>query len=455
MLKSKFPGAVWCSLDYSDFNSEHEKGLLAYLNLCLSEEWLKSTAHTDECTDKAWAALWVAHSHLNTYVRFPGKGDVAIRQFHSLNSGHRDTARDNTILHAVYKAVVVDLMEELLGERPQFHYVGICGDDEDVLHKDWVQVAGYLTMHQACGHALNGAKQEVDQYRHEFLQRQAVFGALPRRPLAPVIATLAGGNWYKEAGHHYTQALDGLSSSAWEVISRGGDPLVITRLICRMLDRAYTVPQRDGKPIKLDWWKFRHGVESCPIWANTPPPESGSCPPMPEISEEFRLGKLPQKATGDLAADRQRWLKVLPADKQALWHQAVSNNSYKAFYGAYRERLRQTQALAEWPKREGKTAFEDAWAPVLCVATLEELGTWIAGDGGERRPPSLEAALQRIDLDLTLFELIGRWPGVLKHGSPSDVRVFEHDTPFDEKRLPRWLDHVDPAISSWLRSRNY
>jgi hypothetical protein len=453
--KVRFPGAMWCSLDYSDFNSEHEKGLLAYLNLCFAEEWLLSTAQREECVDKAWAALWVAQSHMNTYVKFPGKGDDPIRQFHALNSGHRDTARDNTIMHAVYKAVVVDLMEELLGERVQFHYVGICGDDEDVLHKDWAQVVGYITMHQACGHALNGAKQEVDQYRHEFLQRQAVEGALPRRPLAPVLATLAGGNWYKEAGHHYSEALDGLSSSAWEVICRGGDPLVITRVICRMLDRAYTIPQREGKPLLLDWWRYRHSVESCPLWRNTPPKGDTEAATLPEIPEDFRLGELPQKATGDLARDRQRWLQALVPNQRAIWHQAVSVNCYKAFYGSFRERLRQAKAAEVWPLREGATEFRSEWAATVESVSLPELGRWIGGDGGERRPPSLEAALQRIDLDLTLFELIGRWRGVLTCGRPSDVRVFEHDIPFDEAKLPKWLGHVDPAISSWLRSRNY
>jgi hypothetical protein len=457
LLKPRRGGAVWCSLDYSDFNSEHEKGLLTYLNLALAREWLKSTSEVEACLDKAWAALWVALSHQHTYVQFPGKPGPAIRQFHSLNSGHRDTARDNTVLHAVYKAIVVDLMGELLGEKVHTHYVGICGDDEDVLHKDWVQVAGYITMHQACGHALNGAKQEVDYYRHEFLQRQAVQGRLPLRPLAPVLATLAGGNWYKEAGHHYNQALDGLSSTGWEIITRGADPAIICRLVCRMLDRAYTIPNPRQKPTKLDWWKYRAQVQSCPIWLPSlvSDPMARHSPPPPELVEEFDARGLPQKATGDLASDRMRWLQCVPPQKRAIWHQTVTNNTYKAFYGTHREKLRRAAARALWPTRRGRTVFDDAWAPQLLEAPLDEVGRWINGDGGERRPPSLEATLQRIDLDLTLFELIGRWPGVLAHGKPSDVRVFEHDIPFNEGLLPSWLMHVDPALTSWLRSRNY
>lgn len=45
---------------------------------------------------------------------------------------------------------------------------------------------------------------------------------------------------------------------------------------------------------------------------------------------------------------------------------------------------------------------------------------------GSRRPPSLEAVLAKMQIDPTLFNMIGGWKTVYKYGPPNIFKHYEN-----------------------------
>lgn len=115
---------------------------------------------------KAYCAIWTACSHLNAWHY---EEDEPVRHWSGLWSGHRDTARDNTILHTVYSEIMKKLAKEKCGVEVQTYYHGKCGDDEDGLHHNWLSGVIFTGAHRICGFALNPIKQLVGEWEHEFL----------------------------------------------------------------------------------------------------------------------------------------------------------------------------------------------------------------------------------------------------------------------------------------------
>lgn len=136
---------------------------------------------------------------------------------------------------------VVDNIFNFTGERINIHYQGICGDDEDALLKDWVQVAVYLGAHKVHGFNLNPNKQLTDWYNHEFLQRVADKNTLPRRPIAPMLAQFTTGSWYKISRDYYDTAIPSMNGILTELIGRGANKLSILKVGACMLDRMYQI----------------------------------------------------------------------------------------------------------------------------------------------------------------------------------------------------------------------
>lgn len=54
------------------------------------------------------------------------------------------------MLHWCYSEIMKDAVYETMGLPVYMHYMGMCGDDEDGLHEDWVAMAAYIGMHSVC-----------------------------------------------------------------------------------------------------------------------------------------------------------------------------------------------------------------------------------------------------------------------------------------------------------------
>lgn len=90
-------GSVYC-LDYDAFNTNHLVTDRVELSMMLMEHYMSRGQK-----DKAKSAARVALAHMNHYV-----DGVKVRS--GLSSGERDTARDNTMMHAMYAMTVLKCM---------------------------------------------------------------------------------------------------------------------------------------------------------------------------------------------------------------------------------------------------------------------------------------------------------------------------------------------------------
>jgi hypothetical protein len=338
-------------------------------------------------------------------------------------------------------------------------YLGVCGDDEDGLHDNWEDAMAYMLMHMEIGHALNPKKQQVGYKYHEFLQRQCVPKGTPVKPLCSTIASIASGNWYKDSGHHYASAIRSHSDYGWELICRGANPKPVQNLVGMYLDNYMVVPHKnpDGSydTTPLEWWMYRNAGESHPLWnggKNFYPTDIKT----PDL-KKIQYPKLPAGATlavQDLYKQRYNWLKNMPESDSSAWAAEQQAEAHKSFFGKYSEKYRREAAMEAWPIRNEKREWEKADPITPITASYAGILQTINPDGGERQPPTLEAALAELNMDLSIFQRIGRWKGVIKHGRPSDMRVFQHEWTLPISLLPKWIHTVDPAIASWVKSRN-
>jgi hypothetical protein len=436
----------WLSLDYSDFNKEHDAAALAGLNLCFARSWLRSGVRPEVAMQKAACSVWTGMSHFNVYIKHAGS---QLRAVHALLSGHRNTARDNTILHLAYSRVARRNLQELgiCVQRPV--YEGFCGDDEDVLHRTWQDAVFYYCMHCEANHNLQPQKQQVGR-GHEFLQRGAQAGRLPMRPICTTIATIASGNWYKQHGHFFDAAIKSYSDYGWELVQRGGDCGVVQRLVAGMLNWHMRTRGPKGDTIKLEWWEFADPA-TMPLWRDCVK-QTLPLPMLPPTS--LPTDRLPAGGVQDLMEARWRWFCHVPDNQKSAWKKHMLHEVHKGFFGSQGERQRLADASELWPRRSTRNVRALCQTTTLRVPIAAEVVQTFSRDVGTRQPPKLAAALQRIGLDETLFNMMGGWPWVLAHGRPQDGAVYEQELAIDTRMLPSWVDDVDPALASWLKSTN-
>jgi hypothetical protein len=472
-LRSNFPNRIWLSLDYADFNKEHSKLSLYYLNKHLSNMWRElanSELSTDIMMSKAHCAWWVALSHLNSYSY--DLDGAYNKHVSGLWSGHRDTARDNTMLHWCYSNMMKKAVFQTMGLETGVHYMGICGDDEDGLHDDWVSMVAYLGMHKVCGMNLNPVKQLTDWYAHEFLQRQANRDELPYRPIAPMIATLSTGSWYKPSRVYYDSVIPSLSENCKEIIARGADPKIMLKVIMNMINRMMVVnlSQDEGveaEPLKieLEWWEYRHGGEgldtSESLWHGT-----GNGMPMPKLEESnFMVDKIaPKQALEDWMESKNRWFEHVSEVGQRWYKDQLCINTYKNYYGNYRERMRNDLAVESFGSRqnfvdremierliqEGTLIYGKPIPQLEPKSILREIDMYEV----ERRPLTHEVLLDRLHIDNGILELIGGWKGFFKVATPEDMSKWEKVPDVQMVPVPTELAYVDPAIKNWWKLKN-
>jgi len=445
------PGQVWISLDYADYNTEHEDATLSQLNFHLAAAWAALGGAHKAANDKMRCAYWAARAHRNKWV---SHDDEQWRTFASLFSGDRDTARDNTMLHGVYSRMALRFTQ-IIDPAAKLISANYTGDDEDTLMNDWVSALHYMMMHHIMGFVLKPAKQMVSAVIHEFLQRMAVPDATPTRPIFAVLAQLASGNWYKDVYIWYDSAITSVSDNVWELVSRGMPISYGRRLAVEVLNATMRLPiarhHVDGVCVSttwkhLEWWDYRNGGTSeHPLWAGT-----GTLGTVaPAISAKPIPGA---KAAGNAS---KAWVALkraeLRIEDQAAWDQYGEHcikESYAGLYVRTRADTHRRFGEAEWPLRYSRPERLDIPGPVPMESVqIERL---LLTTSVDRRPAKESEVLARMGLDAPMVSALGGLHTVLQHMRPDVMRYYSR--PQADGYIPLALYWLDPAIRAWYGS---
>jgi len=442
------PGNCWFSLDYTDYNTEHEMSTLADLNLAFMYAWAKLGGRSKVSRQKIRCCAWVAASMRNCWAR-DGLGDI-YRTFGTLFSGSRDTARDNTILHGVYSRSVCEMLE-VMGPSIAPISANFTGDDEDTLFKTWGDAFFYVLGHALAGFELKPEKQLAGRAYHEFLQRNCVAGSLPVRPMFAMLAQLASGNWYQDVHIWYDSAVSSVSSNLWELHTRGV-PLPWARsLAYEIINASMRVPDdtREDGWKRLEWWSYRHGSSISPLWYGM----SGPIQLPPEIeAKPIPLDSAPSGAS-------QQWVelkkKVIPQhlisqDKWDFYLQQCLKESYSKLYTKQRSDAHKEFALRNWPERSNVMVAQELLVPGPAAIPDQLIQMWTSWAKTDRRATNTEEILARLQVDARLVELAGGLMRLLSHAPPHWLGRIE--IPVDARTVPLAFSRLDSALYSWIKS---
>lgn len=442
LSKSKM---FFLSLDYSDYNTEHEPTTLAMLDAAWAKAWSRVAGNNNALKQKAWAALWSAEAHLNAWTDF-GYGEE--RVLNGLFSGDRNTSRDNCILHAAYSHIMQLSAKQSL---PTFTMAGtsFTGDDEDAAMGSSVQAACYMSNHARAGFDLKVDKQLAgthDLPTHEYLQRALTTCGRPSRPLAAALAQAVSGNWYKTQYTWFDSVIDSTNDSAWELHTRGL-PLQYARFMaCKVLARTLNVPDGDGWR-KLEWWNYRTNGRYHALWGTV----TKAAPALPDQA-------------GAISADPnhhgiQAWKKLmvrrfgrdLPSAKADRYAQSCAQQAFANIFLQKRFRLLADAAAEVWPTRVTKLqnviGMELVYTPKISEQSLVKL---VTNSSPNNTPTTTREVLSRYGVDDQLVEALGGIKQFLRTMRPSDMQWWTETLPPVDP--PEWGCHEDPAIRSYVTS---
>lgn len=432
------------SLDYSDYNSEHELITLAMLDACWAKAWSTVAGNSKALKQKAYAALWVAKSQLNSWVDF---GTGKTRVLGGLYSGDRNTSRDNCILHALYSHMMQKATKEMI---PSFRIDGLCmtGDDEDAGFGSSVQAACYMCNHAQAGFVLKVEKQLAgtwDLPTHEYLQRALSTSARPSRPLAAALAQTISGNWHKTQYTWFDSLIDGTNDNAWELHTRGL-PLDIARFLAgKVMSRCLTVPVPDGSRRDLEWWNYRTNGRYHPLWATV----TEKVPALPNQKEAIKADANHQGLIAWEKVVHERFGRLIPKQRMNRYIQSCANEVFSSVFLQSRFKFIADAAAEVWPTRENRK-MDVLREPVnatekIAESTLVSLVTSLAQD---TQPTSLREVLARYGVDEGLVEAMGGIKVFMRSLKPSDMQWWSE--PVETKTLPIWAMHEDAAVKSYI-----
>lgn len=431
---------VWLSLDYSNFNVEHEADHISILNKAFASNWAAAAVTGPPREDKVRCSNWVADSVWNKWTTAPW-GHV--RVYSGLFSGDRDTARDNTMLHGIYSKSAMDycLQRQLDFELLDPNYTG---DDEDSLMQSRYSALLYIDVHHACGFVLHPAKQSVGE--HEFLQRLVVERNLPTRPLNASIAQFASGNWYQDKYMWYDSVVGAVSDSVWDMVCRGMPIDLGRRLAVETINASMRVPTSDeaGKRSwkKLEWWVYRHGRSEHPLWYGTEGPREEP----PHIDAKPEPGTAAMKnATRSWVERQRRELLAMDGVDLSEYEESCGKSGYAALYVRERASKHEAYARAKWPERYSKISCVGAPAPPK--ADPGDLKLIITGAGRIGRRRTEAEVLAAMQMDEALVAALGGMKQALRHLPPARAAKFEVGV--EKQSAPLSIRWYDPAIVSW------
>nr|UUG74255.1 MAG: RNA-dependent RNA polymerase [XiangYun toti-like virus 4] len=492
--------AVWLSLDYSDFNSDHEIDTLVALDLAFARAWLGSGTLSREGEDistaKAETCAWLAMSHrlnvstggdiaswvdpdhntqqtagLAVAKKGPwlcGDGSTAAKRpwrvYGGLFSGDRNTARDNTMLHAVYSLMARKSMAQFWGGA--MSGLSFTGDDEDGIADDWQTGLVYVLQHVLMQFELKAAKQMAG-HNHEFLQRSLSDDGFPTRPLYAALAQLASGNWYQDVYMWYDAHIRAVSDNIWELHTRGMPYLIAQRLAIELLNGMMRtkVPEREriaalgrgighhetdalglrtGQWKRLEWWAYRHGSASGPehpLWYQT----VGERADLPTVAAKpAPHGSAPDKATSAWLSRQKERFGNTPDWEQ--YRTACLKSSYAGLYVRARADAHAAHALLLWPGRAAVRPMGLGIQPPR--ADLRALKQYMMSLEQERHPRSLEDQLARIGMDPELATACGGLANALKLIPPRDM--YKYSNLVRQNAVPISIRGEDSAVQAWV-----
>jgi hypothetical protein len=441
------------SLDYSDFNTEHEQAALFTLNMVMADAW-RRLGPPVVGKHKAAAAIWTALAHLNAWVTVPKMPPTRI--FATLMSGHRDTARDNCILHAAYSAVCLEAAKQWDSELIM-HSKMYTGDDEDSIMNDWVSAFHYLAAHHMAGFVLKPSKQLTGTHEcptHEYLQRTLDARNMPQRPLAAALAQLLSGNWYNQNMVWFDGMIPSVNATCWELHLRGM-PIAACRLMAaRILDRTMSVYDEESADDShwkyLEWWRYRSCGTYSPLWDCT----SDEPPKVPNGDDAIIPVSHAPGVAAWVAKQKANLGRLMKTSDERQYDHLCRRKAVSCLYKARRNRDMHHAARRMWGERPRPYTViqqEELYRPAPVPQFMPDWILHWLGTTEIVRTPNTESELAgRLGLDPDLVAQLGGIAKVYRHLRPADQARFANVT--TAHTPPRWALAMDPAIIAWISS---
>lgn len=157
----------YVSNDFDSYNEIHMTTSLVNVDLTFAEKWNELYQRTGDkrAVNKAMFCMWMAKSHHNSYVQ----GDLDQRVTKGLFSGHRNTARDNTMLHVVYNRAIRGIINYWAMCKDKPRKQKMCGDDEVCAYPSWEQAVIHPLVADAIGMPSKAEKGMLSRHTDEFL----------------------------------------------------------------------------------------------------------------------------------------------------------------------------------------------------------------------------------------------------------------------------------------------
>jgi len=334
---------VWrVSNDYSNFNILHSLRSMQMIDELFAEAWDK-VGSEKWAHDKAAAHRWIAASYNESYIRCPA-GEVKVRC--GLWSGHRNTARDNTMLHLAYLNCLLSVQRSLFGDFATTSKQRLCGDDETIAYDHWGAAAVHTYVADALGFTSQVSKGMLGRRYDEFLQLLRFPGSIPRYPVAHTMLTFCSGNWYKDPVRNLENTVYDLSSHAWDMVREGFPQDKAQQLCGYVLDYLMQIQDNHKRLVPLEWRSFLGSIPGGhPLWGFTKTIR------YPTVTHELPELPLPQAATQDsFKREMQVWEyigknRMNDVKKARMWQ------SYRQVAKNWLQRQYDDAALKVWPRR--------------------------------------------------------------------------------------------------------
>lgn len=416
----------WISLDMSDYNKQHMLRHLALLYLARA----RANAELGDM-EKAGADVWLAESMMNSYVQWPDGEET--RVFVGLFSGHRNTARDNTDIHAITVQLALDEMRRL-GYPAAPEAVHIAGDDEDTAWGSLVETFVYSSVTYMMGNDMNSIKMLAGE--HEFLQVSSDSATMMHRPLAALLATLSSGNWYRPSATWYDSIIGGISDNWWEAVARGLPQSAAFYMACRYLNVVMRVrDQEAGKWVELEWWKYRSPGRVHPLWGV----ETGAAPVT--RSKPRPRKTWPCRATEDWLAVHKKVLAGVKPEKVELYREDLLMDSHGSAFLRHRQTVLAAEVLDKWPARRRMDYVEPRVQEVRGFSA-EEMAACYMALGVSKAPRTDGELASRLGMDPQIVGLVGGWKQLAQY---CDGTAWANYMPV----LPKRGLTLKAALSPW------
>jgi hypothetical protein len=217
--KTRSANTILC-VDFANFNNTHTTRSRAYANLAMQQAY-DGAGHAEQAT----AAHWMARAQLNHWL-----GEQLSNQ--GLSSGERDTARDNTMLHAIYAELAYKHLEATGSPWQRPASIHMCGDDEIAVGYSWHDAMAYVSTLAMQGHEIQRRKLMVSSNAGEFLQYNMLADKpnIPMQPLAPALTNFVSGSWYKASAYNALDYPTQVSEAAASCCRRGASQHTMRKL---------------------------------------------------------------------------------------------------------------------------------------------------------------------------------------------------------------------------------